>query len=72
MSGQVTLEIDGSIATITNDNPEKRNAFTDEMDAQLFEILAELESLPDLRAVIWRGEGRPSARTRPSSPTTSS
>jgi len=57
MSGQVRLEVDGSIATITNDNPEKRNAFTDEMDAQLFEILAELESRPGLRAVIWRGEG---------------
>jgi enoyl-CoA hydratase/carnithine racemase len=57
MSGQVRLEVDGSIATITNDNPEKRNAFTDEMDAQLFEILAELESRPSLRAVIWRGEG---------------
>ena len=42
MSGQVRLEVDGSIATITNDNPEKRNAFTDEMDAQLFDILAEL------------------------------
>ena len=57
MSGQVRLEVDGSIATITNDNPEKRNAFTDEMDAQLFEILAELEAMPGLRAVIWRGEG---------------
>jgi enoyl-CoA hydratase/carnithine racemase len=57
MSGQVRLEVDGSIATITNDNPEKRNAFTDEMDAQLFEVLAELEALPGLRAVIWRGEG---------------
>ena len=57
MSGQVRLEVDGAIATITNDNPEKRNAFTDEMDAQLFEILAELEAMPDLRAVIWRGEG---------------
>jgi enoyl-CoA hydratase/carnithine racemase len=57
MSGQVRLEVDGSIATITNDNPEKRNAFTDEMDAQLFEILSELEAMPGLRAVVWRGEG---------------
>jgi enoyl-CoA hydratase len=57
MSGQVRLEVDGAIAVITNDNPEKRNAFTDEMDAQLFEILSELQARPDLRAVIWRGEG---------------
>ncbi len=42
MAGSVHLEIDGAIATITNDNPDKHNAFDDDMDAQLFEILAEL------------------------------
>jgi len=57
MSGQVRLEVDGAIAVITNDNPEKRNAFTDEMDLQLFEILGELKAMKGLRAVIWRGEG---------------
>lgn len=55
--GRVRLDIDGSIAVITNDNPEKRNAFTDAMDQQLFEILAELKTRRDVRAVIWRGEG---------------
>jgi enoyl-CoA hydratase/carnithine racemase len=57
MTGQVTVEYDGTIATITNDNPEKRNAFSDAMDAQLFEILGEIRSRAELRAVIWRGEG---------------
>jgi enoyl-CoA hydratase/carnithine racemase len=57
MSGQVRLEVDGAIAVITNDNPDKRNAFTDEMDVRLFEILGELQDTPGLRAVIWRGEG---------------
>jgi enoyl-CoA hydratase/carnithine racemase len=57
MSGKVTLQVDGPIAVITNDNPEKRNAFTDEMDLQLFDILTELKAMPELRAVIWRGEG---------------
>lgn len=57
MSGTVRLEIDGAIATITNDNPTKHNAFDDEMDAQLFAALAELRERPDVRAVIWRGEG---------------
>ena len=38
MAGQVQLEIDGPIAVITNDNQEKRNAFSDEMDKQLFDI----------------------------------
>ena len=57
MSGEVRLEIDGQIAIITNDNQEKRNAFTDAMDKQLFDILSELQSRSDIRAVIWRGQG---------------
>ena len=36
MAGTVRLEVDGAIATITNDNPDKHNAFDDDMDAQLF------------------------------------
>jgi enoyl-CoA hydratase/carnithine racemase len=52
------LAIDGPIATITNDNPDKHNAFDDDMDARLFDILAELRQRPDVRAIIWRGEGR--------------
>lgn len=55
--GRVRLEVDGPIAVITNDNPEKRNAFNDDMDLQLFEILTELKSRNDVRAIIWRGEG---------------
>jgi len=54
---RVRLTIDGPVAVITNDNPDKRNAFTDDMDVRLFEILAELRERPDVRAVIWRGEG---------------
>jgi enoyl-CoA hydratase/carnithine racemase len=55
---RVRLEVDGAIATITNDNPEKHNAFDDEMDAELFAVLAELRERTDVRAVIWRGEGK--------------
>jgi enoyl-CoA hydratase/carnithine racemase len=58
MSERVRLEIEGSIATITNDNPDKHNAFDDDMDLELFEILAELRQRPEVRAVIWRGEGK--------------
>jgi enoyl-CoA hydratase len=54
----VRLEIDGAIAVITNDNPDKHNAFDDEMDLQLFDVLAELRARSDVRAVIWRGEGK--------------
>src|SRR5436190_10329762 len=55
---RVRLDVDGAIATITNDNPEKHNAFDDEMDAQLFAILDELATRPDVRAIVWRGEGK--------------
>jgi enoyl-CoA hydratase/carnithine racemase len=58
MAGTVRLEIDGPIATITNDNPEKHNAFDDDMDSQLFDALAELARRAEVRAVIWRGEGK--------------
>jgi enoyl-CoA hydratase/carnithine racemase len=58
MTDRVRLTVDGPIATITNDNPEKHNAFDDEMDARLFDILTELRGRSELRAVIWRGEGK--------------
>src|SRR4051794_20750771 len=58
MTKQVRLEYDGPIATITNDNVEKHNASDDVMDQQLFAALAELKGRPDVRAVIWRGEGK--------------
>ena len=58
MSGHVHLEIDGKIATITNDHDENHNAFDDDMDLELFDIFAELKAKPEVRAVIWRGEGR--------------
>ncbi len=58
MPGTVRLDIDGNIATITNDNPDKHNAFDDDMDAQLFDILGRLKDEPEVRAVIWRGEGK--------------
>jgi len=58
MPGSVRLDIDGQVATITNDNPDKHNAFDDDMDAQLFDILGQLTTSKDVRAVIWRGEGK--------------
>jgi enoyl-CoA hydratase len=58
MSGTVRLELDGAIATIVNDNPDKHNAFDDDMDLRLFEIIDELARRPDVRAVVWRGEGK--------------
>ncbi|HVA07864.1 MAG TPA: enoyl-CoA hydratase/isomerase family protein [Acidimicrobiales bacterium] len=57
MSDKVTLEIEDSVAVITNNNPDKLNAFDDEMDLLLFDILADIRERRDVRAVIWRAEG---------------
>jgi enoyl-CoA hydratase/carnithine racemase len=58
MDPRVRLEVDGAVATITNAAPDTHNAFDDAMDATLWEILGELRQRTDVRAVIWRGEGR--------------
>lgn len=58
MTGHVRLNVVGAVATITNDHDEKHNAFDDAMDSELFAILAELKGRPEVRAVVWRGEGR--------------
>jgi enoyl-CoA hydratase len=58
MAGTVRLEVDGAIATIVNDNPDKHNAFDDDMDMQLFGILDELAQRRDIRAAIWKGVGK--------------
>ena len=58
MGGTVRLEYRDQIAILTNDNAEKHNAFDDDMDAQLFEALGELKARRDVRAVVWRGEGK--------------
>jgi enoyl-CoA hydratase/carnithine racemase len=54
----VTLEVDGPIAVISNNRPEKHNAMSDEMDRRLFEVLAEVHEMPDLRVIVWRGNGK--------------
>ena len=48
MTDHIHLAIDGAVATITNDNDAKHNAFDDEMDARLFAILAELRDHPEV------------------------
>jgi enoyl-CoA hydratase/carnithine racemase len=57
-NARVRLDVDGPIAVITNDNPEKHNAFDDAMDLALFEIFRELKASPGVRAVVWRAEGK--------------
>jgi enoyl-CoA hydratase len=54
----VRLEVDGPIAVITNNRPDKHNAMSDEMDRRLWEVLGEVHEMAGLRAIVWRGEGR--------------
>jgi enoyl-CoA hydratase len=55
----VTVAIDGSVAVVSLNRPDRHNAFNDEMDVAFFEALQELAGRNDLRAVVWRGEGKP-------------
>jgi len=55
---KIELRYDGNVAVITNNNPAKHNAFDDAMDVRLTEILSELRGRNDVRAIVWRGEGK--------------
>jgi enoyl-CoA hydratase/carnithine racemase len=54
----VTLEIREQIAVITLNRPERRNALTQAMLADLERIADSLRTAGDVRAVVLRGEGR--------------
>ena len=57
-SDPILLDFDGPVAILTNNRPEKHNAANNAMDARLWERLAELHERADVRAVVWRGEGK--------------
>lgn len=54
----VSLDFDGAVAIVSLNRPDRHNAFNDEMDARFFDVLAELHSRDDVRAIVWRGEGK--------------
>jgi 2-(1,2-epoxy-1,2-dihydrophenyl)acetyl-CoA isomerase len=54
----VDLTIDGAVAKVTLNRPEKLNALTVEMRQQLREYFAELRFNDAVRAIIVTGEGR--------------
>jgi len=57
-SDLVKLDFEGHVAVVTNNRPDKHNAANDEMDRQLFAALQSLHERSDVRAVVWRGEGK--------------
>ena len=55
----VRLEIDDrGVATITLDRPERLNAINMAMRDDLWEHLAACRDIPDVRVIVFRGEGR--------------
>jgi enoyl-CoA hydratase/carnithine racemase len=57
MSGLIVVELDGPIATVVLDRPEKLNALTRAMWARLGDAVETLSGDDDLRCVIVRGAG---------------
>jgi enoyl-CoA hydratase/3-hydroxyacyl-CoA dehydrogenase len=53
----VKLELDNQIAVITMNRPQAMNALNEKVLSELQEIVAEIQSNPDVRAVIITGEG---------------
>jgi enoyl-CoA hydratase/carnithine racemase len=52
------FEVDGGVATVTLDRPDKLNALTFEAYADLRDLLAELPQRGDVRVLVVRGSGR--------------
>lgn len=56
--GTVRVDYDGHVAVITVDRPDRLNAMTNELDAQLWAAFEEVFARDDVYAVLWRAEGR--------------
>src|SRR5258706_3739573 len=58
MSEYLKFDVDGSIATITLNRPEKLNAFNDEMLEKWLAALEQCRTSPDVRVIVMTGTGR--------------
>jgi len=54
----IKVELDGHIARFTLNRPEKLNAIAWEGFEQLIEIFTDIDSNPDIRVIILKGEGK--------------
>jgi len=61
MSGEVLVEVDGPVATVTLNRPERRNAISGALLTGLRESMAELDARSEVRAIVLTGPIRPSA-----------
>src|SRR3546814_12614975 len=54
----IKLDVQSGIATIYLNRPEKRNAFSDDMRSEYIEVLQEVTSNRQVRAVVLTGNGK--------------
>lgn len=52
---EVLLDVTGHVATVTLNRPERRNALSSALITSLRELLAEISSRPDVRAIVLTG-----------------
>jgi enoyl-CoA hydratase/carnithine racemase len=57
MTSQIRIDVDGSCAIVTLNRPEKKNALTPEMNAELFSALREAEANDRIGAIVVTGSG---------------
>ena len=57
-SEHIAYDVDGPIATITLDRPDRLNAFTEQMRRELIDAFDRVDADDDVRAVVVTGRGR--------------
>ncbi len=58
MAETITYEVDGRVATVTLQRPEKLNAITRQLQVELLAALAEAEADPNVHVAVVTGAGR--------------
>src|SRR3954463_14941452 len=57
-SGEVLLEVDGAVAIVTLNAPDRRNALTPSMADELIATFDEVDAKPEIGALVVRAVGR--------------
>jgi enoyl-CoA hydratase/carnithine racemase len=57
-SGEVVLEVDGGVAVVTLNAPDRRNALTPGMADELIATFDEVDAKPEVGALVVRAEGK--------------
>ena len=58
VSDPILYDVDGHVATITTNRPERYNSLNYEAYRLLTEYFAQADADPQVRAIIWTGNGR--------------